>query len=51
MKKKSDVLFVFQNLVTLIYRQYGIRICILHTNFSEFNSDLAAKYFEETSIL
>lgn len=41
----------FQNLVTLIYRQQGIRVYFLHTDFGEFNSDLAAKYFEETGIL
>lgn len=51
LKKKSDALPTFQDLVTLIYRQHGIRVCILHTDFGEFNSDLAAKYFEETGIL
>ena len=51
LKKKSDALPAFQNLVTLIYRQHGIRVCILHTDFGEFNSDLAAKYFEETGII
>ena len=51
MKKKSEARCIFQNLVILIFRQYGIRICILHTDFGEFNSDLVAKYFEETGII
>lgn len=50
-KKKSDTLPAFQNLVTLIYQQYGIWVCILHIDFGEFNSDIAAKYFEETGII
>ena len=51
MKKKSEALCIFQNLVILIFRQYGIRVCILHTDFGKFNSDLAAKYFEEMGII
>ena len=51
MKKKSEALSIFQNLVTLIFRQYGIQICILHTDFGKFNTDLAAKYFEESGII
>ena len=51
LKKKLDALPAFQNLITLIYRQYGNRLCILHTDFGEFDSDLATKYFEETGII
>ena len=51
LKKKSEALPAFQNHVTLIYRQYGIRVCIFHIDFGEFDSSLAAKYFEETGIM
>lgn len=32
-------------------RQYGIRVCILHTDFGEFNSEAAATYFDESGII
>ncbi len=51
LKKKSEVLLAFQNLVTLLERQFGIRVCILHTDFGEFNSEAAATYFEESGII
>lgn len=51
MKKKSDVLSVFKDFVVLLERHYGIRVCILHTDFGEFNSDAAAEYFSHTGIL
>ncbi len=51
LKKKLDALPDFGNLVALIYRKHGIRVCILHNDFGEFDSDLASKYFEETDII
>ena len=50
MKKKSDVLSVFRDFVVLLERHYNIRVCILHTDFGEFNSDAAAEYFSRTGI-
>lgn len=44
-------LLAFQNLVTLLERQFGIRVCILHTDFGEFNSKAAATYFDESGII
>ncbi len=51
LKKKSDALPAFQNLVTLIYRHHGIWVSILHNDFDEYDSDLAAKYFEKKGII
>lgn len=51
LKKKSEALLAFQNLVTLLERQFGIRVCILHTDFGEFNSEAATTYFEESGII
>ncbi len=51
LKKKSEALLAFQNLVTLLEQQFGIRVCILHTDFGEFNSEAAARYFEESGII
>lgn len=51
LKKKSEALLAFQNLVTLLERQFGIRVCILHADFGEFNSEAAATYFEESGII
>lgn len=51
LKNKSEALLAFQNLVTLLERQFGIRVCILHTDFGEFNSEAAATYFEESGII
>ena len=51
LKKKSEALAAFQALVTLLERQYGIRVCILHTDFGEFNSEAASDYFSETGII
>ncbi len=51
MKKKSDVLFVFKDFIILLERHYNIQVCILHIYFSEFNSDIAAKYFSHIGIL
>lgn len=51
LKKISEALLAFQNLVFLLERQYGIQVCILHTDFGEFNSEAAANYFAETGII
>ena len=47
----DSVLSAFQNLDTLMERQFGIRVCILHTDFGEFNSEAAATYFHESGII
>lgn len=49
-KKKFDVLMVFRDFVVMLERHYNIRVCIIHTNFGEFNSDAAAEYFSHTGI-
>ncbi len=51
LKRKSEALLAFQNLVTLLERQFGVRVWILHTDFEEFNSEAAATYFEESGII
>ena len=50
MKKKSDILNVFRDFVVMLERYYNIKVCVLHTDFGEFNSDAAAKYFSHTGI-
>lgn len=51
MKKKSDILSVFKYFIVLLEKYYNIQVCILHTDFSEFNSDMAAKYLSHTGII
>ncbi len=51
MKKKSNLISVFKGFVILIRKHYTIRVCILHTNFGEFNSDATAEYFSHTGNL
>ena len=51
MKKKSDVLLVFKDFIILLERYYIIWVYILHTDFSEFNSDAAAEYTSHIGIL
>ena len=49
-KKKSDALSVFKDFVILLEKHYNIWVCILHTDFDEFNSDATAEYFSHTGI-
>ena len=51
MKQKSEALSIFQNLVTLIFWQHSIWVCILYTKFGKFNSNLIAKYFKRMGII
>lgn len=50
MKKKSDALPLFRDLVVMLERHYKIKVCILHTDFGEFNSDAANNYLNQTGI-
>lgn len=50
MKKKSEALLVFMDLVTLLDRQYDMKVCMLHTDFGEFNSAAADSYFSRKGI-
>lgn len=50
MKKKSDVLSVFREFVIMLERHYNIRVCVIHIDFGEFNSDVATDYFSHTGI-
>lgn len=50
MKKKSEALPVFIDLVTLFERQYNMKVYILYTNFGEFNSAAAKSYFAQKEI-
>ena len=50
MKKKSDVLTAFRDFVVMLERHYNIRVCVIHTDFGEFNSDAAAEYLSHTGI-
>lgn len=51
LKRNSEALPAFKNLVTLLEKQFGIRICILYTDFGEFNFETAVIYFEKTGII
>ncbi len=50
MKRKSDVLTFFRDFVVMLERYFNIRVCIIYTDFGEFNSDAAAEYFSHTGI-
>ena len=50
MKKNSKALPVFIDLVTLLERQYDIKVCILHTDFGKFNLAVAEAYFAQKRI-
>ena len=50
MKKKSNVFTVFRDFVVMLERHYNIRVCVINTDFGEFNSDAAAEYFGHTDI-
>lgn len=50
MKKKSEVLTIFRDFVVMLEKHYNIQVCIIHTDFGEFNSDAAAEYFSRTGI-
>ena len=50
MKKKSEALQVFMDLVTFLDRQHDMKVCILHTDFGEFNSAAAKSYFARKRI-
>ena len=50
MKKKSNVLTVFRDFVVMLEKHYNIRVCIIYTDFGEFNSNAVAKYFSHTGI-
>ncbi len=45
MKKKSEALLVFMDLVTFLNRQHDIKVWILHTDFGEFNLAASESYF------
>ena len=49
-KKKSEALPVFIDLVTLFKRQYNINVWIFYTDFEEFNSAFAKAYFAQKRI-
>ena len=51
MKKKSDIFSVFYDFVMILERQYNIQVCVLHTNFGEFNFDAVLEYWNHTSVL
>ena len=51
MKKKSDMLSAFREFFILLERYYNIWVCILHTDFGKFNSNVAAKYFSCIGII
>lgn len=38
MKEKSEAFVTFMDLVILLDRQHDLNVCILHTDFGEFNS-------------
>ncbi len=40
---------VFHDFVVILERSYKIRVCIIQTDFSGFESDAAAEYFRHTS--
>ncbi len=50
MKKKSNVFTFFRDFVVMLERHYNIRVCIIQTDFGEFNSDAEAEYFSHTDI-
>lgn len=50
MKKKPEVLTVFRDFLVMLERHYNIRVCIIHTDSDEYNSDAAAEYFSHTGI-
>ncbi len=45
MKKKSEALLIFIHLVTFLDRQHDMKVCILHTDFDEFNSAATESWF------
>ncbi len=50
MKKRLEALLVFIDLVTLLDRQYDMKVCILHTHFVEFTPAVAESYFPQKGI-
>lgn len=50
MKKKSEALLTFMDLVTFLGRQHDIKVCILHTDFGEVNSATAKTNFARKGI-
>ncbi len=50
MKKKSEALLVFMDLVIFLDRQHDIKVCILHTDFAKFNSAASESYFARKGI-
>ncbi len=44
MKIVSDALSILREFVLLIEQNSNLRVCILHTNIGQFNSDVSAKY-------
>lgn len=50
MKKKSDVQNIFHDFIFILEKYYNIRVCIIHTNFNKFNSDIIAEYFSHIDI-
>ena len=50
MKKKSEALLVFMDLVTFLDRQHDMKVCILHINFGKFNFAAAKSYFAKKEI-
>lgn len=50
-KQKSEAIPIFEYLITFIFQYHNIRVYIFYTNFSKFNSDLAAQNFKKISII
>ena len=50
MKKNSEALAVFIDLVTFLERQYDMKVCIFYTDFVEFNSVVIKAYFAQKRI-
>lgn len=50
-KKKFKVLSIFKDFIILLERYYIIWVCILYTDFGDFNSNSTTEYFIHISIL
>lgn len=46
MKKKSEALLTFMGFVTFLDGKHDMKVCILHTDFGEVNSDTAKPYLQ-----
>lgn len=50
MKKKSEALPIFIDLITLFKKQYNMKICIFYNNFEKFNLATVKVYFAQKKI-